>query len=254
MQTTNIDCSPQIVNSQLDSEQKCDESIKADKYILEEESKPKIEIDVLHSNTIVTSRRRPRRRFPNPLTRQISEEDELDTLNSQSPFKRRSRARKRAPSPMTMKSVPGAISNAVADDILCPSIELFRKRSASEHDLPLRPFDFELPPFLDAHSRFNSIDSRPTTLNFNGIITTDDMVRVPDDDKLEQKNTRTSSNAIPIELTFEPTESKDQIDTLNSSVFSQSAPSENLSDTNLRLSQSDDPTEGYYSPTSSYDK
>lgn len=238
----------------MDKQQTNDESIKPDNYILEEESKPKIAIDVLHSNTIVTSRRRPRRRFPNPLTRQISEEDENDTLNPHSPFKRRSRARKRVSSPMTMKSIPGPISTTNADDILRSSIEVFRKRSASEHDLPLRPFDLELTPFLDAHSRFNSIDSRPTTLNLSGIHNNDDHARINDEDKLEQKSTRTSSNAIPIELNFEPTESKEQSDALNSSVLSQSAPSENLNNTNIRLSQVNNPAEDFYSPTSTYDK
>lgn len=243
------------MNSQLDRIQTNENpAIKTDNYILEEDFKPKIAVDVLNSNTILTTRRRPRRRFPNPLTRQISEEDESDNFNPHSPFKRRSRARKRVSSPITVRNAPGLVFDTKNDDILHASIEVFRKRSASEHDLPLRPFDIELHPFVDTHSRFNSIDSRPTTLTFSGINHNEDNLRVKDEENLEQKNTRASSNAIPIESTFEPTESTEQADTLNSSVLSKSAPSENLNNTNIRLNQSGDPTGDFYSPTSTYEK
>lgn len=254
IQTTNIDCSPQIVNSQLDRIPTNDNLVKTDNYISEENSKPKIAVDVLNSNTILTTRRRPRRRFPNPLTRQISEDDEPENFNPHSPFKRRSRARKRVSSPITVKNGLGPVSNMKNDDILRSSIGMFRKRSASEHDLPLSPFDLEFNPFVDAHSRFNSIDSRPTTLNLTGINTNEENLRVKDGDNHEQKSTRVSFNTIPMEINYETTESTEQTDLLNSSVLSQSAPTENLNMTNIRLSQSSDLTEDFYSPTSAYER
>jgi hypothetical protein len=213
-------------------------------YIYEEESKPIINIDVLNSNTIVSSRRRPKRRLINRLNRQISEDDEQDIFNQFASLKRRSRARKRDSTPITRNKQTVLIPSSTNVDRFRSSIQLLRKRSASENDLLLFQFENELTPFVDAHSRFNSIDNRPKTLHFNET----------DEDDLDQKYARSLSNPIAIEQIHESPKTLEESDTLNSSILSKSAPVENINTTTLRISQSEDPTGDFYSPTSSYQR
>ena len=219
--------SPQIVNKELD-QAKSSERITdqlAESYLSEEDYKPKINIDVLHSNTILPARRRIKRRFPNRLSRQPSEDDDQVAFSS---MKRRSRARKRD----SLSVATNTPTNIPTDEKTSRSVKLLRKRSASEHDLPLFAMDFEYTPYVDARSRFHSIEGRLRTLNLNEIT--------------DEKTARTDSNPIPIETT-------DDIETLNNSNLSKSAPSENHNGLNHRGSQQSDRTEGYYSPTTSYD-
>ncbi len=205
----------------------------------------------MNSNTIISTRRRPKRRLINRLNRQISEDDD-DIFNQFSSLKRRSRARKRDSTPVTpSKTKTDLITSSSNNEKFRRSIKLLRKRSASENDLPLFQFDFELIQYVDAHSRFNSIDSRPKTLHFNEI----DNINIHDDNEndIEQKNIRALSNPILIEQIYESTKPIEESDTLNSSILSKSAPLENINPNNHRISQSDDPTGGFYSPTSSYE-
>jgi hypothetical protein len=65
---------------------------------------------------------------------------------------------------------------------------------------------------------------------------------------------RALSNPIIIEQNYEITKPVEETDTLNSSVLSKSAPLENVNTNNHRISQSDDPTGDFYSPTSSYQR
>jgi hypothetical protein len=117
----------------------------------------------------------------------------------------------------------------------------------------------ELTPFVDAHSRFNSIDSRPKTLILNETNNNDEHFTIQDNGDIEQKTTRTLSNPIVIDQTFESTETMEELDTLNSSILSKSAPLDTINTNNLRISQSDDHAGNFYShegysPTSSYQR
>ncbi|CAF5164850.1 unnamed protein product, partial [Rotaria sp. Silwood1] len=91
---SNIDCSVQLINKQLDKKKDSNEN-----NLYEQESKPTINIDVLHSNIFLSTRRRPKRRLFNnhidQYNKQTSEDDEQDIFNQYSSLKRRSRARKR---------------------------------------------------------------------------------------------------------------------------------------------------------------
>ena len=223
-------------------------------YISEEETKPMINIDVLNSNTIVSTRRRPKRRLISRLTRQISEDDDGDVFNQFASLKRRSRARKRDSTPINTPKQLGSITTCNTNERFRPSIKLLRKRSASENDLPLFQLDYESSSFIDGHSRFHSIDNRPKTLNFNEIEQNGEPFIREEEENLERKNSRAQSNPIIIEQIYESSKAEEESDTLNSSVLSKSAPLEHLNTTNLRLSQSDDPTGDFYSPTSSYER
>lgn len=138
------------------------------------------------------------------------------------------------------------------------SIQLLRKRSASENDLSLAQFEIEFTPYVDAHSRFHSIDSRPKTLNLNETDNNiDEHLSIHDDNdknNFEQKTARALSNPILIEQIYESTKPNEEPDTLNSSILSKSAPLEHINGNNLRISQSDDPVSDFYSPTISYER
>ena len=107
----------------------------------------------------------------------------------------------------------------------------------------------DLTPFVDAHSRLNSIDSRPSSLMLNE--TNNEHFNI------EEKINRTLSNPIIIDQIFETKKTiEEEADTLNSSILSKSAP---LDTNNLRISQSEDRTGDFYShegysPTSSYER
>ncbi|CAF1175683.1 unnamed protein product [Adineta steineri] len=239
---TNIDCSPQIINKQLDEQKAIENHQPREEYAYEQE-KPTINIDVLHSNTIISSRRRPKRRLVHrfdQLHRQASEDDEPDRPFAS--FKRRSRTHKRDSTPVT--------TTTDTNNKVHSPIKFLRKRSASENDMFIYQHDSEFMPFADARSRFNSIDSRPKTLNLNDF---------DNNDENHGNLTRNSSNPLVIEQTYESPKLNEQSDILNSSNLSQSAPLGGMINPNtIRISQSDDHTNDFYthepySPTSSYE-
>jgi hypothetical protein len=101
---------------------------------------------------------------------------------------------------------------------------------------------------VDAHSR-------PKTLVFNDIDNTEEHFPIEDD----ENKTRSLSNAIIFEQTYDTTKTIEQSDILNSSVLSQSAPLGNTNTNNIRISQSDGHTSDFYthdgySPNSSYQR
>jgi hypothetical protein len=154
-----------------------------------------------------------------------------------------------------------------------------RRRSASENDLPFFQIDGEdlsepSTPFVDAHSRINSIDSRQKLL----IIPPRISVKFDDDDAdesysssqedsindddIQQKTKRTLSNPIPIEqktIQNDSLEPNNQLNPLINTIFSQSAPlTNNINTVPIRISQSNDPTAYYlnedFSPALSFEK
>ncbi|UJR31952.1 hypothetical protein I4U23_019425 [Adineta vaga] len=243
---SSIDCSPQIINKELDETKANENHQPREEYIYEQDSKPIINIDVLHSNTIMSSRRRCKRRLLNrsvQFSRQISEDDEQDTFKQFSSLKRRSRVRKRDSTPIT--------ADTNINETVRSSITLLRKRSASENDIPLFQFDLESTPFVDVHSRLNSIDIRPKTLNLNDM---DKGCQTDDEENNNEQIIRALSNPIVIEQSYETTNMPvEQTDILNSSILSQSAPLEGTNTNTIRISQSDERTNDFdCSPTSSY--
>ena len=252
---SNIDCSPQIVNKQLDQDKTPSEQV----YAYEQNGKPSIKVDVLNSTTHSSVRRRFKRR---PIHRHelsnkaASEEDEQDLLRQYTLMKRRSRARKRDSAPYDSKSNISSVVHAPHDEPFHSTIKLLRKRSASETDLPFFQIYADSMPMTSEHSRFHSIDSRPKTLVLNS---PDSNERRTTDDG-ERKASRASSIAIPIDQSFDSSKTLDETDDLLTSVLSKSAPTAHMNTTNgLRLSQSDDPTgdffsNGDYSPNSSYER
>ncbi|CAF0887157.1 unnamed protein product [Rotaria sordida] len=247
---SNIDCSPQIIHKQVEKK----ESINGND-VYEQESKPTINIDVLHSNTFLSTRRRPKRRLLNRIdqfNKHISEDDDQDIFNKFASLKRRSRARKRESIPATMNTNTNPLIPSTNYEKIRTSIKLLRKRSASENDLPLFQFDPELTTFIDEPNHFNNIDNRPKTLELNVTNHNDENF-----DNLDQKTARTLSSPIIIEQKYE-TKPIEESDILNNSILSKSAPSDIKNTNNLRMTPSDDPTDDFYrheqySPTSSYE-
>jgi len=155
-----------------------------------------------------------------------------------------------------------------------------RRRSASENDLPFFQIDGEdlsesSTPFVDAHSRINSIDSRKKLLiippkisvKFDDDADADESYSSSqedsiNDDDLQQKTKRTLSNPIPIEqkpIQNDLLEPNNQLNPLINTIFSQSAPlTNNINAVPIRISQSNDPTAYYlnedFSPASSFEK
>ena len=249
---SNIDCSPQIVNKQLDQDKTPSEQV----YAYEENGKPSLKVDVLNSTIHSSVRRRFRRR---PIHRHdrnnkpTSEEDEQDLLRQYTLMKRRSRARKRDSTPHDSKSNTSSVVHTHPDEPFHSAIKLLRKRSASETDLPFFQMYSDSMPITSEHSRFHSIDSRPKTL----------VLHSPDSNAIEdgeRKTSRTSSNPIAIDQSFDSSKTLEESDELLTSILSKSAPIAHMSTTNgLRLSQSDDSSgdffsNGDFSPTSSYER
>ncbi|CAF4336085.1 unnamed protein product [Rotaria sp. Silwood2] len=258
---SNIDCSPQIINKQLDKKESNETDSSNENNIFEQDSKPTINIDVLHSNTFLSTRRRPKRRLFNRIdqfNKQASEDDDQDVFNQFSSLKRRSRARKRESIPIPINTNINSLASSTNNETLSRSIKLLRKRSASENDLPLFQFDPELRAFIDEPNRLQSIDNRPKTLDLNITNYNEENFTIQNLDNIDQKLIRTSSNPMEIEQKYEPTKSIEQSDILDNSVLSKSAPSDTINTNNLRISQSEDRTDDFYrheeySPTSPYE-
>ncbi|CAF4825357.1 unnamed protein product [Rotaria sp. Silwood1] len=252
---SNIDCSVQLINKQLDKKKDSNEN-----NLYEQESKPTINIDVLHSNIFLSTRRRPKRRLFNnhidQYNKQTSEDDEQDIFNQYSSLKRRSRARKRESISITTNTNTNILTPTYNNDQICTSIKLLRKRSASENDLPLFQIDTELSTFIDESNCFNNIDNRPKTLDLNIINSNQENFSIENSDNINEQKPRTLSNPIIIEQKYDKkTESIEESDTLINSVLSKSAPLDTIVNTNnLRINQSDDfYRHEEYSPTSTYE-
>ncbi|CAF4478961.1 unnamed protein product, partial [Rotaria sp. Silwood2] len=260
---SNIDCSAQIINKQLDKKESNETDSSTENYVYDQKLKPTINIDVLHSNTFLSTRRRPKRRLFNRIdqfNKQVSEDDDQDTFNQFSSLKRRSRARKRESIPITTSTNTNTnlLIPSTNNEKLRKSIKLLRKRSASENDLPLFQFDSELTTFIDGSNRPNSIDNRPKTLGLNITNHNEENFIIPNLDNIDKKITRNLSNPIIIEQKYETTKPIEESDTLDNSILSKSAPSDTINTNSLRISQSEDRTDDFYeheeySPTSSYE-
>jgi hypothetical protein len=178
--------------------------------------------------------------------------------------KRRSRAHKRDLTPVSMNDKPSS-----------EPLTLARKRSASENDLPFFQIDDEQQsesstPFVDAHSRMNSIDSRKK--NLLQLESEDDDEEEEeesysdsaDDEVVDYKTTRTLSNPIAIEqppIINELMSTIEESNTLINEILSQSAPimAINSSTLPIRISQSTHSNTSYYlnenfSPTSTFSR
>lgn len=282
-QLSNIDCSPQIINKQID-EQKAHENHETPPiYAYEQSNDSNIDVDVLNSNTTVNNRRHTKRRSIMKNTRKQSSEDDYDqeVEKAFSPTKRQSRAKARDSTPTSLNEIP---TNHMNDDESKTNLSLQRKRSASESDLAFFPIDDDKQsesstPFVDAHSRMNSIDSRKKVLiipprKSPELDTDEDGEDDDDDDDNESytsspeesllddvnhmKTTRTLSNPIPIEVKSTVNNQDEEQNTLISPIFSQSAPlTNNINIPSTRMSQSNT-NDSYYlnesfSPNSSFE-
>lgn len=278
-QLSNIDCSPQIVNKQLDFEKAQETHQPPAYYAFDEDATAPLQVDVLQSETTVSVpsnhrcvKRQSNNRFEQ--TNQPSSDDE-ETQDNDAPGKRRSRARKRVNTVVENEKNSGCHSS---DEHANAEATLLRKRSASENDLPLFQIDDEeksesSTPFVDAHSRLNSIDSRQksllplrpsSTAKSHSAEDEEESYSSSQEDSLDGlqlplKTTRTLSNPIPIEV---PVKS-DYLETLNesspllSAMLSHSAPIKVASaPISIRMNQSNDAPNSYYmnedfSPSSS---
>ncbi|CAF3717267.1 unnamed protein product [Rotaria socialis] len=259
---SNSDSTPQTISQKADEKDPIEFFYpSSETYVYEEESKPVINIDVVHSDTFLTTRRRPRRRLftrADQSSKQASEDDDQDVYDQFSSLKRRSRARKRESIPTTTNNDTDSITSTNTNEKFRRSVKLLRKRSASENDLQLFQFDPELSAFINESNCFKSIDNRPKTLDLNRQSTIEEYSSIADKDNVDNKPARNLSNPIVIEQIFESAQTIDETDTLTSSILSKSAPLDTLSTNTLRISQSDDPVEDFYShegysATSSYE-
>ncbi|UJR14755.1 hypothetical protein I4U23_001745 [Adineta vaga] len=289
-QLSNIDCSPQIINKQLDEQKAHDTNEPVAKYAYEQPGVSSIDVDTLNSTTTTSNRRRPKRRLLNrneQINKTSSEEDEAqeqdedaEIENMLSLTRRQSRVRTRDRTPVSMHDMQNG--NQRTDS----TVPMIRRRSASENDVPFFQLDDEKQsesstPFVDAHSRLNSIDSRKKLLiippkklpesdqddnddddgddNESYSSSQEDSLR---NDEFHQKTKRTLSNPIPIEQ--KPVEddllnSNNQSSSLLETVFSQSAPStnNNITIAPIRISQSIGQKSYYlnedYTPPSSFE-
>lgn len=273
-QLSNIDCSPQIINKQLDTQKSYENHESIPKYAYEQPIVPSVDVDVLNSNTTISnSRRRLQKRRPtNTINKQSSEEEDQEIEKFFSSTKRRSRARQRDSTPTSLN---GNLSGENNTDQSDSSLTLLRKRSASENDLPFFPIDDEKQsesstPFVDAHSRINSIDSRKKLLIIPPRVTFESDHDGEDESDssspensirengIDQRTARTLSNPIPIEQKQKDNDGEESNTPMNT-IFSQSAPLGNLLSTvPIRISQSTDLNSYYlnenFSPTSAFDR
>jgi phosphatidate phosphatase LPIN len=272
-QLSNIDCSPQIINKQIDRQNSHENHQSTPKYAYEQPIVSSVDVDVLNSNTTISnSRRRQKRRAMTSISKQSSEEDDQEIEKIFSSIKRRSRTRQRDSTPTSLhENLSGEDTSEQADSPL----KLLRKRSASENDLQFFPIDDEKhsessTPFVDAHSRINSIDSRKKLLIIPPRVTfesdhdgedesdsssPEDSIR---ENGINQRTTRTLSNPIPIEQKPKENEDEEESNTLINTIFSRSAPLGNLSSTiPIRISQSNAVNSYYlnenFSPTSAFE-
>ena len=248
-QLSNIDCSPQIINKQLDIEKAQENHEPIPKYAYEQPDLPSVDVDVLNSTTTVNTRRRRSKRASIINTRkQSSEEEDQEIEKIFSSIRRRSRTQQRDLTPTSLHE--NLLSQNDSEKLNSPET-FVPKRSASENDLPFFPIDDDKnsessTPFVDAHSRMNSIDSRKKVLIIPPRLTieSDDEDQESydsspeEEEDMQEKTTRTLSNPIPIEQKVKDDaeiDEEEQPSTLINTIFSQSAPS-----ANVRISQSNE--------------
>ena len=270
-QLSNIDCSPQIVNKQLDLEKAQETNQPPASYAFDEGATAPLQVDVLQSETTVSvpsNHRRAKRRPVNRVeqTNQPSSEDEDEEIQDIcASGKRRSRARKRVSTLVENEKNSGCHSS---DEHANASATLLRKRSASENDLPFFQFDDEeksesSTPFVDAHSRLNSIDSRQksllplrpsSTVKSHPAEDEDESYSSSQEDSLDDlqlplKTARTLSNPIPIEVPVknDHLETLDESNPLLNAMLSHSAPIKVTSaPIPIRMNQSNDAPNSFY--------
>jgi hypothetical protein len=246
------DSSSQFINQTHDQNKTTTDKI----FVYEQNSQSTAKLDSLPPMNHSSVRRRIKRRMlnrPEHSNKAMSEEDEHDLSHEYSLLKRRSRARKRESAPLTIDHRSQTSTHLYFDEKFRSSIQLLRKRSASENDVRLcRYITDDSISFHDVHTRFHSIDSRPKTLNVNA--NTDHV-----NDTFDEKLNRISTNPIAIEQTFDTNQIHNESDSLLNSILSKSAPLDHTEVNALRLSQSDDSSgdffsNGDFSPTSSYER
>jgi len=246
-QLSNIDCSPQIVNKQLDAQK---DSSSDQTYSYEKPNKTPIDVDVLQSNTQASSvsRRRIKRRMLNRYgqdQKTMSEDEDYDLYHRYSFLKRRLRTRKRDATSMgSHHRKTGSVVEPQQLEKLQATITLLRKRSASETDLFLCPMNNDGTTFANGQNGFHSIDSRPKTLLFH----------------LNEENSKPNGQTNPINIeSADSTIILDDSDALREAVLSKSAPSNATNPTAIRGTNAADDSNGDFfsngdfSPNSSYE-
>ncbi|CAF3941765.1 unnamed protein product [Rotaria magnacalcarata] len=236
-QPSNIDCSSQIINKQFDEEKAQENNEPIPIYAYEQ---PLAAADVLNSNTSIVNRRRQKRLTLN-CTEQTNENEDQEVEKLFLSNQNRSRSRQRTSTSISMND---NLTNNRSDEQTDSSLGIVRQHSASENDLLLFQIDDEKQstsstPFVDAHSRMNSIDSRKKLLPIanktaneieNDESYSSSMEDDDDDDENFKKTTRTLSNPIPIEQKLTTNDiqstvtSTDESNPIIDTIFSQSAP------------------------------
>ncbi|CAM4821302.1 unnamed protein product [Rotaria magnacalcarata] len=236
-QPSNIDCSSQIINKQFDEEKAQENNEPIPIYAYEQ---PLAAADVLNSNTSIVNRRRQKRLTLN-CTEQTNENEDQEVEKLFLSNQNRSRLRQRSSTSISMND---NLTNNRSDEQTDSSLGIVRQHSASENDLLLFQIDDEKQstsstPFVDAHSRMNSIDSRKKLLPIanktaneieNDESYSSSMEDDDDDDENFKKTTRTLSNPIPIEQKLTTNDiqstvtSTDESNPIIDTIFSQSAP------------------------------
>lgn len=237
-QLSNIDCSPQIVNKQLDEAKAKETNEDVPLYAYEQPVLPSVDVDVLSSNTSIANRRRQKRRTLNRVE-QTNDDDDKEVENILSSHSTGSRSTHRASTSVSMNDNLTA-KNAEKTD--SPSLTTSQQHSASENDLILFQIDDDKQsnsstPFVDAHSRMNSIDSRQRLLPRDNKTPTEAdndesySSSAEDNDENITRTRRTFSNPIPIEVkpsttveTLSVIPSTDESNSMINTIFSQSAP------------------------------
>lgn len=273
-QLSNIDLSPQIINKQIDEQKSHENHESVPKYAYEQPAIPSIDIDVLNSNTTISNRRRQKRRSITNKNKPSSEEEDQEVEKIFYSTRRRSRGQQRD---LTAISLAVNLEGHNNDEEINKSSTFLRKRSASENDMPLFPIDDDKEsesstPFVDAHSRMNSIDSRKKLLIIPPKISIEsdddnqddqsyssspEESSIIHDEEFHEKTKRTLSNPIPIEQ--KTNNNNEELNTLINDIFSQSAPlTNNLDGISVRMSKSSDPNSYYlnenFSPSSSFER
>ena len=259
---SNIDLLPESTNEQFDGKELNQSHQPNEKFIDEAESKPTINIDVLHSDTFVSTRRRSKRRLFNHIdqfNKQASEDEDQDITKESSSLRHRSRVHKRDSTPSTANINRDLNTFSNDDDKLRSSIKILRKRSASENDIPLFEFDSGLTSFvIDQSTHFKSIDNQPKTLDLYEIDNNEEHFDIEVHENIDKKAAKSLSDPIRMEQTCEAVKLIKESATLDSSVLSKSAPSDTINTNNL-ISESVDPTDDFYRhdeylPTTSYQR
>jgi hypothetical protein len=263
-QLSNIDCSPQIINKQLDKQKAHENHQATAKYAYDQPTLSTVDVDVLNSNSSTSNRRRTKRRSINPI-KQLSEEEDQEIETIISSMKRRSRARQRDCTPTSINDNVSPDNSDKQIDALDNDVQFFQPDDEKQSESST--------PFVDAHSRLNSIDSRqkllviPPKISLQTEDGDDESYNsspedsIPDEE-IPLKTIRTLSNPIPIEQKSTKNDLlqiSEESNSLINAILSQSAPIKtNENSLPIRISQSINPDAYYlnenFSPTSAFEK